>query len=1007
MTETSESRATEGDAEESDTGDAIVANALGNVTLAASYDSDDDEEDDVDDSNKDASEDADGEAAAGQSSNQEGKRQRNLKDGERLYIFMSLALLYDSETGKFPKGAVENVTKSWDRHISTIYRIWNRGIENFNGKGKVDVNARMYLTGRPRSIDPKTFAMAVDELPRHQKGSMRSVAAALEVSLGTVYRMKKEGAIIRVAEQNNPPLSPPMRRARLEFAASRISLRDPSRFSKMFHIIVCDETMVRLHALKSYIYCDADNPKHHRSIKVSFIPNIMYFSAVGRPIVDDETGELVSDGKFGMFPFAEVKVAQRNSHNRPAGTPEFHSFDVSTEEMLDMMINNLLPSIVEKVSKWPDKYKQHTFIIQLDNASVHVKASKDERWHDAVAKCGLDIQIQFQPSNSPDTNANDLFFYASFKLGQLKHQCKNVTELVYSVEETWQEYPYQKLEDGFMTQQAVLLEIFEHDGGNEFKKPHLNKEARRKNGTLPFSLPLSERALHWVKEFEKEKQEQRERDYAAAVERAATGRVTRSVRGTLSQQGGTSDNGHAPPRRAAKTKQAAPLQPSRAASKNATSNDVVSSDQDNNSATAQRTRSATKKTTKRKSSKKDGGKETTKRAKTVSKIVSDSRIVSRQDLTKLLHQHRAKSSANVPSVGQRTVALAPPTAALIAAPAAQAAPTSSVRAVGKKRTGAPWTIPVVQRSVAAERPRCRVELRLQRSADKILTPLTAAEEDIIQNVRQSRDGYRVPNRFPGGMYPEIHFTQNDFFVLTQAATETDNAEDAWANNYHTDAYLGLINDSMETERAANPDLLPSYCFPTDLHTFWGSHVPYRYEYMFQHVPGTIQVSVSKAIAKVLSTLSAARVWLHVPWPIQGGDVFKLDKAFFMIRIMSHWTFVVAYMQHKRLEHFDSYGVARDTPATDIFKILSAWHKKKNGTKLKESEWTFNTRVFKPKQQTDDMGCGFFSLLGIELITLQDSSSSEDPIVRPVTQRHIDGCRDRMTLAIVTEKTIIR
>ena len=85
---------------------------------------------------------------------------------------------------------------------------------------------------------------------------------------------------------------------------------------------------------------------------------------------------------------------------------------------------------------------------------------------------GTHIIIRKQPAQSPDTNCNDLGFYASidatikgrreFELGKL---CKQV-------EKAWDDYPEEKLTKIFEMKKRVLEEIDSVDGGNEYELPH-------------------------------------------------------------------------------------------------------------------------------------------------------------------------------------------------------------------------------------------------------------------------------------------------------------------------------------------------------------------------------------------------------------------------------------------------------------------------------------------------------------------------------------------------------
>lgn len=101
--------------------------------------------------------------------------------------------------------------------------------------------------------------------------------------------------------------------------------------------------------------------------------------------------------------------AQRTSKHRPKGTLVTKSINVDRTTMRSYFISKLLPSIV---ARWPMFDRERTIWIQQDNARTHVPPN-DLEFQAAVAQTGLDIQIFYQPSNSPDMNILDLGFFSS------------------------------------------------------------------------------------------------------------------------------------------------------------------------------------------------------------------------------------------------------------------------------------------------------------------------------------------------------------------------------------------------------------------------------------------------------------------------------------------------------------------------------------------------------------------------------------------------------------------
>ncbi|XP_074263988.1 uncharacterized protein LOC141586595 [Silene latifolia] len=198
----------------------------------------------------------------------------------------------------------------------------------------------------------------------------------------------------------------------------------------------------------------------HRSCQSKrFITKVMFMCAVSRPIYS-ETGELLFDGKIGMFPFTKQQPAERSSRNRPRGTLETKPIDSITKQVTrQCIIEQVIPAIK---SKWPEGASKHIFI-QQDNARPHIKNNDPEFM--AVANTdGFNIELVFQPPNSPDLNVNDLGFFRALQSLQASQASKSVDELVNSVMQAFVDYDAYKLNKVFLTLQCVMIEILKAIG---------------------------------------------------------------------------------------------------------------------------------------------------------------------------------------------------------------------------------------------------------------------------------------------------------------------------------------------------------------------------------------------------------------------------------------------------------------------------------------------------------------------------------------------------------------
>ena len=114
------------------------------------------------------------------------------------------------------------------------------------------------------------------------------------------------------------------------------------------------------------------------------------------------------DGKIGIWPFARQVAAARNSINRPAGTLEWRLVSVTTAMYTEMLRNKVIPTIHDKL---PHEVTP-LISIQHDNATPHKAMDDEEVEEHAMQEHGLNVVMEFQPLNSPDTNVLDLWVFS-------------------------------------------------------------------------------------------------------------------------------------------------------------------------------------------------------------------------------------------------------------------------------------------------------------------------------------------------------------------------------------------------------------------------------------------------------------------------------------------------------------------------------------------------------------------------------------------------------------------
>ena len=155
--------------------------------------------------------------------------------------------------------------------------------------------------------------------------------------------------------------------------------------------------------------------------------------AITKPMYSSK-GQLIFDGKIGIFPFTAQMLAQRSSKNRKRREPETKVIQSITKiHIRSMLIDNILPGIREK---WPESASKIIYI-QQDNAKPHI-LDNDPIFKEVANQDGFNIHLVQQPLNSQDINVLDLGFFRSIQSFQHQNATYNYTQLVKAVAGTFE-----------------------------------------------------------------------------------------------------------------------------------------------------------------------------------------------------------------------------------------------------------------------------------------------------------------------------------------------------------------------------------------------------------------------------------------------------------------------------------------------------------------------------------------------------------------------------------------
>ncbi|XP_074304624.1 uncharacterized protein LOC141639375 [Silene latifolia] len=236
-----------------------------------------------------------------------------------------------------------------------------------------------------------------------KRNTVERVSKNRGVSVGIVYSWLNKGLFKPHSSPLHPKLSDLHKEQRLMHSLKSLVVRQQvQEFLDLNSIpvteIIFDEMSNTIHMDEKWFFITSDNEKvyivegeepPYRSYQLKrFITKVMFMCAVTRPIFGAD-GELIFDGKIGMFPFKHEVLVARSSINRPRGTMETKPIESITKQVVkDCLIHQVIPAIK---SVWPDFLSKHIYI-QQDNARPHIK-NNDPDFMVAANSDGFNIEL--------------------------------------------------------------------------------------------------------------------------------------------------------------------------------------------------------------------------------------------------------------------------------------------------------------------------------------------------------------------------------------------------------------------------------------------------------------------------------------------------------------------------------------------------------------------------------------------------------------------------------------
>ena len=151
-----------------------------------------------------------------------------------------------------------------------------------------------------------------------------------------------------------------------------------------------------------------------------------------------------------------------------------------------------------------DRISRKIFI-QQDGAKNHIHED-DKLFNDALEENGVNVELYTQVANSPDVNLLDSGFFRAIQSFN-DAVPRNEEELIKAVSDAYDKYPWENINQTWLTLQCCFNKIVTHHGDNDYHIDHIAKEKLEQNGNLPDVMDVVEDAEHLLNDNDTEDDE--------------------------------------------------------------------------------------------------------------------------------------------------------------------------------------------------------------------------------------------------------------------------------------------------------------------------------------------------------------------------------------------------------------------------------------------------------------------------------------------------------------------
>ncbi|XP_042012409.1 uncharacterized protein LOC121760879 [Salvia splendens] len=211
-----------------------------------------------------------------------------------------------------PYGGFVKTAKEFGVNRKTMHKIWAEARKQIQSGVPVSIKDR--VKGFKRKDEIQLDVNRVRALSVLERGTIRKMAAKLDLSKSTVGRMVKANHLRPHTNVVKPILTAAKKLARMKWGLTHVqpvAYNGMLKYYTMHNVVHIDEKWFFMTKCTDRYYLLPDEEEPYRSCKSKrFITKVMFMCAVCKPYFAED-GDVIFDGKVDIFPFTTQEPAKR------------------------------------------------------------------------------------------------------------------------------------------------------------------------------------------------------------------------------------------------------------------------------------------------------------------------------------------------------------------------------------------------------------------------------------------------------------------------------------------------------------------------------------------------------------------------------------------------------------------------------------------------------------------------------------------------------------------------